>query len=221
MENMEDSLNLTLQQVIPIIQNRIMTQSRYFGIQAWKSPLDFWVYQEVLWELKPDVIIEIGNHRGGSTLALAHLCDALGSGRIVGVDISHAEVAESVRSHPRICLVEGDACAVFNRVAALIRPEESVLVIEDSSHTFDNTLRILQTYAPLIQPGGYFIVEDGICNHGLQGGPFPGPYEAVEQFVNNHPAFVIDRSREAFLLTWNPKGYLLRVASSPPAGGTP
>jgi cephalosporin hydroxylase len=59
--------------------------------------------------------------------------------------------------------------------------------------------------------GGYFIVEDGICHHGLEIGPSPGPYEAVETFVAERSEFEIDRSREAFGITWNPKGYLKRV----------
>ena len=58
----------------------------------------------------------------------------------------------------------------------------------------------------------YFIVEDGICHHGLEVGPNPGPYEAVETFVRMDRQFVVDRTREAYGITWNPKGYLKRVA---------
>jgi cephalosporin hydroxylase len=209
---LEDSLNMTVGQVIPLIQQRIMNESTYFGIKTWKSPTDFWIYQELLYELKPDVIVEIGNHAGGSTLALAHICDSLGRGKVVGLDISQAAVAAAVRVHPRITLIEGDACASFASVAKLLKPDDHVLVIEDSSHTFENTLRILETYSPLVKPQGYFIVEDGICHHGLEGGPSPGPYEAAEVFVSGNSCFEIDRSREAFLITWNPKGYLRRVA---------
>jgi cephalosporin hydroxylase len=172
-------------------------------------------------DLKPDVVIEIGNYCGGSTLALAHLCDCLDCGRVIGLDLSHAGVAAAVRSHPRITLVEGDACASFVRVAALVRPEEEVLVVEDSSHTFENTLKVLETYAPLIKPREYFIVEDGVCHHGLDGGPFPSPYEAVERFISDNPFFVVDRSREAFLITWNPKGHLRRVRLASQEGKVP
>jgi cephalosporin hydroxylase len=214
MTAMEDSLDLTLREVIPIIQNRIMTESRYFGVQTWKNPTDFWIYQEMLCDLKPDVIVEIGNHCGGSALAMAHVCDALGSGRIIGVDISHANISSRVKEHPRITFIEGDACESFRKVAALIQPTETALVIEDSSHTEENTLNVLRAYAPLIKPGGYFIVEDGICHHGLEGGPFPGPYEAIERFVAENNLFVIDRTKEAFLITWNPKGFLRRVDGS-------
>lgn len=209
---LEDSLDLSLRQLISVMQDRIMNESTYFGIETWKNPIDFWIYQEILYEVNPDVIIEIGNHAGGSTLALAHLCDCLGHGRVVGLDLSHANISPQIRSHARIALLEGEACASFDQVRNLVSPEDQVLVIEDSSHTFKNTLAVLETYAPLVKPGGYFIVEDGICHHGLDGGPFPGPYEAVEAFVSQQNGFVIDRSREAFLLTWNPKGFLRRVA---------
>jgi cephalosporin hydroxylase len=212
MAYLEESLELTLRQLIPVIQHRIMNESTYFGVKTLKSPTDFWVYQEIIYETRPDVIIEIGNYCGGSTLALAHLCDCLGHGRVIGVDLSHANVPETVRSHARITLIEGDAGISFDRVARLIEPEDKVLIIEDSSHTYENTLQALNTYSPLVKPGGYFIVEDGICHHGLDGGPFPGPFEAVETFVSQRANFVVDRSREAFLLTWNPKGYLRRLA---------
>lgn len=211
MSYIEDSLHLTLGQIIPLMQQRIMNQSTYFGVTTWKSPLDFWIYQELIFELKPDVIVEIGNHSGGSTLALAHICDLMEKGHVIGLDISHDAVAPTVKAHPRIKLIEGDACANVERVTQLISPQEQVLVIEDSSHTFENTLAVLESYSPLIRPGGYFIVEDGICHHGLNGGPSPGPYEAVEVFVSRNNSFEIDRTRESFLITWNPKGYLRRA----------
>src|ERR1051325_7522859 len=89
MSGMEGSLNRPLKEVLALMQQRIMTRSTYFGIATFKSPLDFWVYQELLYETRPDVIVEIGNFHGGSTLALAHLCDALGNGIVIGVDLSH------------------------------------------------------------------------------------------------------------------------------------
>ena len=212
MAYLEESLDLPLRQIIPILQHRILTETTYFGIKTLKSPTDFWVYQEIVHETKPDVIVEIGNYFGGSTLALAHLCDCLERGRVIGVDVSHESVPASVRNHPRVTLIEGDACGSFDQVARLIAPDEAVLVIEDSSHTYENTLGVLNTYSPLVQPGGYFIVEDGICHHGLDAGPSPGPFEAVEAFVGQNGDFAVDRGRESFLITWNPKGYLRRTA---------
>ena len=211
MRFMEEALDMPLRDVLQVIQNRIMESTRYFGVQALKNPLDFWVYQELIVEVRPDVVIEIGNRFGGSTLALAHLCDLLGKGRVVGIDHDHSDVAGAVKEHPRISLIESDACDAFDKVTRLITDNDHILVIEDSSHTYQNTLKLLETYGPLVKPGGYYVVEDGICHHGLDVGPSPGPYEAIEAFVASHPEFTIDRSRESFLITWNPKGFLKRV----------
>jgi cephalosporin hydroxylase len=208
---MEAHLDTPLRDILPKMQARIVGGSTYFGVPAQKSPTDFWIYQELIYRLQPDVIVEIGNYFGGSLLALAHLCDLMGKGRLIGVDVSHASIKGVVRDHSRITLIEGDACIRFQEVRQLIRPGERVLVIEDSSHTYDNTLQILRTYASLVEVGGYFIVEDSICWHGLELGPDPGPYEAIETFLGTDDRFEMDRRQEGFVITWNPKGYLKRV----------
>jgi len=211
MTYMEEHLETPVQQVLQIMQRRIMNESTYFGIKTLKSPIDFWIYQEIMFETKPNVVIEIGNFYGGSTLALAHICDCLGRGRVIGLDMSHHNVPESVKAHPRITLIEGDACKLFEVITKLIKKEDSVLVIEDSSHTYDNTLKVLRTYSALVKPGDYFIVEDSICHHGLDVGPNPGPYEAIEAFIDENKHFEADRSKESFFISWNPKGYLKRL----------
>lgn len=210
MSHLEAALEWPLWAVLHQMQRRIMARSTYFGIQTWQSPVDFWVLQEILCEVLPDVVVEIGTHRGGHTLAIAHLLDALEGGRIIGVDRSHSEAATLVREHPRIQLIEGEAVAVASIVARAIGSEERVLVIEDSAHTFDHTLAVLEAYAPLVTPGSYFIVQDTICHHGLDEGPAPGPWEAVSAFLAAHPEWESDRSREDFLITWHPTGYLRR-----------
>ena len=184
---MEEQLDLPLSTLLSLVQQGIINHTTYFGVRTFKSPMDAWVYQEIICETRPDVIIEIGNANGGSTLFLAHLCDLLGKGRVIGIDLSHHNVPAAVRSHPRISFIEGDACRLIGHVEELISGHESVLVIEDSSHTYDNTLNVLRHYTRLVQPGGYFIVEDSIGQHGLPGGPSPGPYEAIETFVNEAP----------------------------------
>ena len=209
---MEESLDWPLWKVLPVLHEQIMERSTYHGIPTLKNPLDFWIYQEILWETRPDVVIEIGNFCGGSTLALAHCCDAIGRGRIIGIDTEHAKVRPEVRAHPRITLLAGDAATMLPAVRDLLGAREEVMVIEDSAHTYENTLRVLESYAPLVGVGKYFVVEDGICHHGLEVGPQPGPYEAVEAFVGTNGNFVVDRKRESFCITWNPKGYLRKMA---------
>jgi cephalosporin hydroxylase len=209
---MEDTLNLPIQNLLQIMQERIVKKTTYFGVRTLKGPIDYWVYQEIIYEQKPDFIIEIGNRFGGSTLALAHLCDLMRQGQVIGLDITHEDIHLKVIEHPRITLFEGDACLSFEKVRELVPLGANVLVIEDSAHTFENTLNVLNTFSPLVLKGGYFIVEDGICHHGLGVGPNPGPYEAIEAFINQNSHFEIDREREAFFITWNPKGYLRRIS---------
>lgn len=208
---MEENLDMPLGKILPILQEAIMNGTMYFGVRTLKNPIDAWMYQEIIFETKPDVIVEIGNANGGSTLFLAHLCDIIGKGRIIGLDLSHKIVPEHVTTHPRITFIEGDACQKFEYVERLISKDERVLVIEDSAHTYDNTLNVLRLYSKLIKLGDYFIVEDSICHHGLTIGPKPGPYEAIEAFISENADFEIDRIRERFLITWNPKGYLRRT----------
>lgn len=213
-EYMEENLDMPLRKALAIMQDRIMNQTTYFGVKALKNPLDHWVYQELIYENQPDIIIEIGNANGGSTLSLAHFCDLLGRGKVIGLDISHQEIPDSVKNHCRITLIEGDACQCFTEVEKLISSNDRVLIIEDSAHTYENTLNILRIYSKLLKAGDYFIVEDSICHHGLSVGPSPGPYEAIEAFLKENGDFVIDRNRESFLITWNPKGYLRRTRLS-------
>jgi cephalosporin hydroxylase len=208
---MEEALDWPLSRVLPVMQKRIMEGSTYHGIPTLKNPLDFWIYQEILWECRPDFIVEIGNFRGGSTLALAHTCDLLRNGKILAIDTNHDQISSEVRGHPRIKLITGDACDVLSRVRRAVPKGASVMVMDDSVHTYEHTLKVLNAYADLVSVGNYFIVEDGICHHGLDIGPEPGPYEAIETFMRTAENFVIDRNKENFGITWNPKGYLRKI----------
>ena len=207
---MENNLDMPLRDVLPNIQRRIMEETTYFGIPTLQSPTDFWIYQEILFDMKPDYIIEIGNYCGGSALALAHLLDQIGHGEIIGIDIDSSRIHATARAHPRIRFIEGDACSKFDEVRQIIGDGKRTLIIEDSSHTKQNTLNILRQYSVFVQPGDHMIIEDSICYHGLDIGPNPGPYEAIAEFVAENDAFEIDRSKEGFLITWNPTGYLRR-----------
>ncbi len=178
-----------------------MTATSYRGVPAQMMPTDAWVYQEIIHELQPDYVIEVGNCYGGSLLYLADLCEWIGHGRVIGVDIDHAQIiSERVRVHPRITLVEGDAVEVFPIVDDLVDGE--ALVIEDSDHTVENTLAVMEAYSKLVPKGGYLIVEDGVM---------PTVAEAIRLFRAKHvTTFAVDTGRE-WPVTWNPNGYLRRL----------
>lgn len=199
-----------MKELLQRIQSKTFA-ARYFGVPAVKNPCDFWAYQEIVWDTRPGVIVEIGNYCGGTLLAFAHMLDHIGVGRVIGCDIDHSTIHPSVHQHPRISLVTGDAVSRADQVTALCDGADRVLVVEDSSHDYANTLAVLRAYRHLVRPGQYFVVEDGICHHGIDEGPEPGPYEAVETFLREDGGFERDQSRE-WPVTWNPGGFLRRVA---------
>lgn len=192
----------------------VFDKSYWMGVPALKNPLDAWIYQEILHETRPEVVVEIGSAAGGGTLFLAQMLDLIGEGVVVSVDIdrSHFDV-----THDRIVTVTGrsDDEDVVARVAELCQGKRA-LVIHDADHSKEQVLIDLALYAPFVSMGGYLIVEDGIVdlfrpNDGM-GTWREGPLAASDLFVRQDPRFEIDRSRERYLMTYNPRGFLRRVA---------
>ena len=184
----------------------------WHGVRVRKCPLDLWVYQELLHELRPDLIVETGTAYGGSALYLAHMCDLLGQGEVVTVDAAqHPDRPK----HGRIEYVHGYSTdpAIVGHVAARVCGKESVLVLLDSDHSAPHVLEELRLYSRFATVGSYCVVEDSNVNgHPLIDQHGPGPWEAIQQFLEETKDFVIDREREKFLLTFSPWGYLRRVA---------
>ncbi|MEN6602938.1 MAG: CmcI family methyltransferase [Bryobacteraceae bacterium] len=183
----------------------------WLGIPTQKCPLDTWTYQEILAETKPDVLVETGTYKGGSSFFYASIFDLMKHGRIITVDI---EDYPGKPPHERIQFLMGSSTsdAVLRKVRDSIRPGEKVMVALDSDHHKDHVGRELALYSPLVSPGMYLVVEDTHFNgHPILPHHGPGPMEAVDEFVAAHPEFVIDRSREKFGMTFNPRGWLKRV----------
>jgi len=193
----------------------VFDQVNWMGVKILKNPLDCWIYQEILWEVKPERIVEIGSLAGGSTLFFCHMLDILGRGLVVSVerDRSHFGVR-----HRRLKQVTGDCAepAVRRRVEKLCRSRRT-LVIHDADHTREAVLRDLRAYADLVTPGSYFIVEDGVVDvfdpraTTRLGWERPGPLAATREFVREDGRFVVDAARERYLITYNPAGFLKRV----------
>jgi cephalosporin hydroxylase len=188
------------------------TAATWLGAQALKNPLDLWVYQEIMFETRPDLVIETGTYRGGSALFLASICDSLGSGAVVSIDIE--PVRDDYPEHPRITYLGGRSSTDPGLVDEIRgrAADRNVLVILDSDHSQEHVEAELAVYAPLVPVGGYLIVEDSNIGR-IRKDLLPGPLEAIEGFLARSDAFEIDREREKFLITFNPSGYLRRVRS--------
>jgi cephalosporin hydroxylase len=210
----KDRFSLTLADWIIHHQKEIATkQVTWMGIPIWKNVLDLHVYQEIIFEQAPQIIVEIGSAHGGSTMYLANLCDILGRGTVISIDLFRDNFAAR---HDRIIEVTGNSTdlRVVQKVHE-IADGRSALVIQDADHSKEIVLADLCNYSDLVPRNGYFIVEDGIADvfnpgNGV-GRLIEGPLCAVEEFLGKNGNFVIDESRERYLITQNPKGYLKRV----------
>jgi cephalosporin hydroxylase len=184
----------------------------WLGTRTQKCPLDLWVYQEILHETRPDLILETGTAHGGSALYLASVCDHMNRGEVVTVDIAPIEGRPE---HDRITYLTGSSTAdtVVAEVERHVAGHERVLVILDSDHSRDHVLDELRLFSPWVTPGSYLIVEDTNVNgHPALPEHGPGPMEALEEFLAETDEFEIDAAREKFFLTFNPRGFLRKRA---------
>jgi len=195
--------------------------NRWFDISTWQFPDDLMVYQEILFETRPDVIVETGTAYGGFTIWMAMLMEWINPDvKIITVDLNKSMIEESLkkldakgkeRIVSRIVSIEGSSNDVADAVAKLIPKDAKVLVILDSDHAREYVRKELDLYAPLATPGSYVIVNDTYYERGLPGFGHDGGLKAVRDFVAANPNFEIDRSREKFTLTCAPGGFVKRV----------
>lgn len=195
----------------------------WLGRPIIQYPQDLLAIQEIIWGVRPELIIETGIAHGGSLVFSASMLELLGGGgRVVGIDIDVREPnRRAIEQHPlfhRITMIEGSSIAegVAAQVRAMAEGKQGVLLILDSHHTHDHVLRELELYSPLVTPGSYAIVMDTIIEE-LPGDFFPdrpwgrgnNPKTAVREFLRTTDRFEIDREIEAkLLITLAPDGYL-------------
>ena len=186
------------------------TDATWLGAQALKNPLDLWVYQEIMSELRPELVVETGTYRGGSAFFLASMCDLLHGGEVVSIDIE--PVRDDYPAHERITYLGGRSSTDADVLAAVRARAEGkrTLVILDYDHSQAHVEAELAEYTPLVPVGGYVIVEDSNIGQ-IRKDLLPGPLEAIQAFLARTDEFVVDRGREKFLVTFNPSGYLRRV----------
>lgn len=210
--------------------NKYVYSFTWLGRPIIQLPEDMIRMQEVVYSLKPDVIVETGVAHGGSLIFYASLCQAMDKGRVIGIDIEirphNRKAIESHALSPFITLVEGNSVApdVVDKVRTHIGPEERVLVLLDSLHTKEHVLAELNAYAPLVTKGSYIVAMDGIMGQ-LVGAPrtqedwsWNNPKRAALEFVEMNQDFVIEPPPLLFnegtiseRVTYWPCGFIKRV----------
>lgn len=195
----------------------------WMGIPIIQLPEDILMMQELIWRVRPDVIIESGVAHGGALILYASLLDAIGKGQVVGVDVEIRKYNRlAIEAHPmsrRITLIEGDSVAeeTLERVRSEIPPGASVMVALDSNHTREHVAAELARYAPLVTPGSYCVVFDSVMTM-VSDAPSAGenwqqdnPLEAVSAFLGEHKEFEVDPAFNRLEVTYCQSGFLRRL----------
>ena len=182
----------------------------WLGRPIIQLPEDLLRLQEVIYQIKPDVIIETGVAHGGSLIFYSSLCKAIGKGRVIGIDIEiRPHNRQGIEEHELfeyITLIEGNSISpiIVEQVKSLVNPEETVLVILDSNHSKSHVLGELNAYSSLVSSGSYIIATDGIMKD-LVGAPRSqsdwqsnNPYEAAQEFLQTHSEFILEQPKWIF-----------------------
>lgn len=196
----------------------------WMGRPIIQLPQDMMAMQEIVWQVKPDLIIECGIAHGGSILYYASLLELQGHGEVLGIDRDiRAHNREAIESHPmykRVSMIEGSS--VDPQVVAQVKAAaegKKVIVVLDSNHTHDHVLAELEAYAPLVAVGSYCVVMDTVVEDmpadafpDRPWGPGDNPKTAVWAYLKENPAFEIDyQVQNKLMITVAPDGYLRRV----------
>lgn len=191
-------------------RSQVFERTTWMGVNALKCPMDMWVYQELLFALKTDLLVETGTYTGGSALFFAHLFDVMGNGKVITIDVTeHGERP----NHPRIQYLTGSSVNpdVVSQVEREAKGAKSVMVILDSDHKAHHKLEELELYAKLVTPGSYVIAEDTCFDYFPAWPEYgPGPATAVKEFLQINSNFELDRDQERHMITFSPMAFLKR-----------
>lgn len=203
----------------------------WFGIPTVQLPEDVIRLQEVMWRVKPDVIIECGVAHGGGVIMYAAFLKAMGKGRVIGVEVEfRGNHKQQVEEHPLgslITLIEASSIdpATVNTVKEMIKPGETVMVILDSNHSKAHVAAELEAYHDMVSVGSYIVATDGVMQEltdvprGKPEWSDDNPASAAREFAARHPEFVFDPPQPVFnestltrTLTHWPDAWLKRVS---------
>ena len=194
----------------------------WLGRPIIQYPQDILIVQELIWKIKPDLVIETGIARGGSLIFTASILELIGKGNVIGIDVDiRKHNREEIEKHPmfkRIKMIEGSSIdkKIVKKIFKLAERKKKILVLLDSSHTHSHVLEELKSYSPLVNKGSYVVVFDTVLED-MPKNSFPNrpwdkgdnPKTAVKEFVKKSNRFKIDVDMERkLMITSNPSGFL-------------
>lgn len=202
--------------------HRLMYEPSWLGIPIIQFSEDIVLMQELIWKIKPDVIVETGIAHGGTAVFYASMLELLGKGKVIGIDIDirkHNEVA--IKNHflsKRIHLIQGSSVDsdVLQQVRNMIKPTDKVLVTLDSNHSYDHVLKELEMYAAIVSSDSYLVAMDGAQEWvwdipaGKKEWKQDNPLRAIKEFLKRYPEWESDPYYMRLLITSSPLGFLQR-----------
>jgi len=220
----EPLINASMNFLMESVKFKYSYNFTWLGIPIIQYPQDMVAMQEIIWETKPDLIIETGVAHGGSIIFYASILELIGKGEVIGIDIdirAHNRLAiESHAMSKRIKLIQGSS--ISNEIFQLVKQEtenkKKILVLLDSNHTHHHVLEEMKLYSSLVSVGSYLVVFDTVVedlpeetNINRPWGKGNSPKTAVNEFLKTHADFEIDFSiQNKLLITVAPDGYLKR-----------
>ena len=205
--------------------HKIVYEPTWLGVPIIQCPSDIVMMQELIWKVRPDVIIETGVAHGGSAILYASILELLGKGRVIGIDVEIRKHNETViNSHPlskRITLIEGSSLdrSVVEQVKKMVKDEDRVLVIFDSNHSYEHVMQEMNLYSSLVSLDSYMVVMDGIQEmlwdnpSGKEQWRHDNPLRAIREFLQKNPGWEADTHYNRLHITYIPKGFLRRVST--------
>ena len=211
--------------IVESVNSKYSYNFSWMGRPIIQYPQDMVAMQEIIWKVKPDLIIETGIAHGGSIIFYASLMELIGNGHVIGIDIDIREHnRREIEQHSmfkRITMVEGSSVSeeVLDRVKALARGKSNIMVVLDSNHTHEHVLREMEMYSPLVTAGSYLVVFDTVVEDLPDGSIRDRPWDkgdnpktAVYEFLGNHPEFQVDKLiNDKLLISVSHDGYLVRT----------
>ena len=221
------SKNLTLidtarQFQIESIKSRYSYNFSWMGRPIIQYPQDTFIMQEIIWSVKPDLVIETGIAHGGSIIFYASILELIGKGEVLGIDVEirphNRKAIEEHSIFKRINMIEGDSISeeILSQVKKTVQDKKTVMVCLDSNHTHDHVLNEMALYSPFVTKGSYLVVFDTVIEdmpedifHDRPWSKGNNPKTAVREFLKTNDRFVIDKEIEnKLLITVAPDGYL-------------
>ena len=203
-------------------EKRLMYEPTWLGVPIIQYPDDIIMMQELIWKLRPDVIVETGVAHGGSAIFHASLLELMGKGKVIGVEIEirkHNEIV--IKNHPlskRITLIEGSSIdkMIVEEVTTHIGINDKVLVVLDSNHTYKHVIQEMALYSQIVSEDSYMVVMDGVGDlvwdipSGKEEWRGENPMKAIKEFIQKHPEWEVDPHYNRLMVTSSPMGFLKR-----------